>query len=388
MLPLKNVKVLDLTIMGGYTGMELADYGAEVIKVESESGDYTRKLAPFKDGVSVWQSFIDRGKKSIILDLESDKDRGILKELIKSVDVIVENFKPGKMEGLGVGYEALCSINPKLIYAKFNSFDGDGGMEDYTAYDVIAQAKSGVVDVTGFPSPNKPSKMGVSVGAHYTSTYLASAIIFALYHSRATGKGQMIDVSMIESLFSITEDKMAICDFSENEATRTGNAHPSINPYDILKCKDGYVALGISTDNQWEKFCVEFNLEEWINDPRYSDNLNRGLNYFGDLREKLEDYLTENYTKAEITEKFSKIKVPAAGCNTVLEAMNQEQLKIRNMIVKVEDKRIGNIDMVGKTIKFHDNKDEKIKSAPILGENNNEIYQTMLSKEFLDILGK
>ena len=381
MLPLSGVRVLDLTAVNGFAAMELADYGAEVIKVERpKGGDAVRSYPPFKKDVSLYHAFMDRGKKSITLDLKTEEGKEILKELVKKTDVLIENFRVGTMEKMGLGYDVLSKVNPKLIYGALTSYGSTGPEKDYIAYDVAVQAKSGIMDITGFKE-EAPTKVGAYIGDHYSCTYLCSAIGMALYHARATGIGQKVETSMFESLLSIVEDKIAICD-CEGEATRTGNAHPSINPYDVVKCKDGYVALGISTDDQWSKFCNEFGKPEWAVDPRYSNNTQRGLHYFGELRDKLESYLMENFTKLEIDNKCASIKVPAAGCNTIEEAINQEQIKVRNMIVSIEDQRIGEIQGVGKIIKFHgEEKVEKFKSAPILGQNNEEIYGEILTNE-------
>lgn len=383
MLPLKGVRVLDLTAVNGFAAMELADYGAEVIKVERPGvGDSIREYPPYKEGVSLYHAFMDRGKKSITLDLKTEAGKKILKKLVKTADVLIENFKTGTMDKMGLGYEVLSQINPKLIYGALTSYGSTGPYKDYIAYDVAVQAKSGIMDITGFPAPQSPMKVGAYIGDHYSCTYLCSAVMMALYHARATGVGQYVETSMFEALFSITEDKMAICDFCGKNATRTGNAHPSINPYDVVRCKDGYAALGISTDDQWYKFCIEFGKEEWLKDPNYASNEQRGVHYFGDLRDKLEEFLVENYTKAEIDEKCSKIKVPAAGVNTIEEAINQEQIKVRDMIVPVMDQRIGRVDAVGKIIKFHDeDKGIDFASAPILGQNNDEIYKAVFSDD-------
>lgn len=376
MKPLEGVKVLDLTVLNGFCTMELADYGAEVIKVERPGiGDPIRSWAPLKEGVSPYQAFLDRGKKSITLNLKSEEGKELFKELIKHVDVLVENFKVGKMDEMGLGYEVLEKINPKLVYAKLSGFGTTGPEKDYPAYDIIAQAKSGMMDITGF-SDQPPTLIGMPIGDQYACLYLSTAISMALFHVKRTGQGQKVETSMWEALFAVTEDKLTSYDIGGENPTRVGNAHPLINPYDILKCKDGHVALGVSTDRQWKSFCEEFGLDDWITNPKYCDNEARGKYYFGDLREKLEDHL-QNFTKAEVSDKCEKVGVPAAGCNTVTEAMNQEQLKVRDMIVEVNDQRIGPIKMVGKTVKFHqDNESDNVfASAPFLGEHNQEIYK-------------
>ncbi len=386
MLPLKGVRVLDLTAVNGFAAMELADHGAEVIKVERpRGGDAIRSYPPFQDDVSLYHAFLDRGKKSITLDLKTEEGKEILKELVKTADVLIENFRVGTMEKMGLGYDELSKVNPKLVYGALTSYGSTGPEKDYIAYDVAVQAKAGVMDITGFRE-EAPTKVGAYIADHYSCTYLCSAINMALYHARATGEGQKVETSMFEALLSIVEDKYAIYD-CEGEAKRTGNAHPSINPYDVVKCKDGYVALGISTDDQWSKFCNEFGKPEWTTDERYCNNSQRGKHYFGDLRDKLESYLVENFTKAEIDDKCAKIKVPAAGCNTIEEAINQEQIKVRNMRVTYQDQRLGDITTVGKIVKFHSTSGKEVfTTAPLLGEHNNEIYGELMSVEKINEL--
>lgn len=389
MLPLQGIRVLDLAVVNGFTGMEMADYGAEVIKVERpKGGDPIRDYPPFKEGVSLYHAVMDRGKKSITIDLKTEKGKEVFKELVKTADVLIENLV-GTMDKLGLGYEELSKINPKLVYAQLTGYGSTGPEKDYIAYDIAVQAKAGVLDITGFPHPSPPMRVGAYLADHYSCTYLSAAICMALFHARATGVGQKVESSMFEALFSVTEDKLAILDFCDEEPTRTGNAHPSVNPYDILRCKDGYVAFGISTDDQWQKFCIEFGKPEWATDPNYSTNERRGQHYHGDLREKLEGYLSANFGKDEITDRCAKIKVPASPCNTIEEAINQEQIKAREMLIEVDDQRIGKVTSVGKVIKFHDkDKNNGVSTAPLLGQDNDAVYGQFLSKKEIEELKK
>lgn len=383
MLPLKGIRVLDLAVVNGFTGMDMADYGAEVIKVERpQGGDPIRDYPPMKNGISLYQAVMDRGKKSITLDLKSEKGKNIFKELVKTADVLIENLV-GTMDKLGLGYDELSKINPKLVYGQLTGYGNTGPEKGYIAYDIAVQAKAGILDITGQPDPQPPMRVGAYIGDHYSCKYLTAAIEMALFYARKTGTGQKVSSSMFEALFSVTEDKLAIHDLGDKEPTRTGNAHPAINPYDIVRCKDGYMALGISTDDQWYNFCIEFDKKEWAEDPRYSTNGQRGLHYFGDLREKLENFLVENFSKDEITARCAKAKVPAAPCNTIEEAIHQEQIKARDMLIKVHDQRIGDVYTVGKIVKFHDkdNKHNGVNTAPLLGQHNDEIYGQLLSKE-------
>lgn len=379
MKPLKGMKVLDLTTLNGFATMTLADYGAEVVKVERPgSGDPIRAWGPFKDGVSPYQAFLDRGKKSISLDITTEEGKEIFKELVKHFDVVVENFRNGKMEELGLSYEELEKVNPKIILASLTGFGTVGAWKDFPAFDIIVQAKAGFMEFTGFPD-EAPTLIGFPIADQYSCLYLASAITSAYFHVLRTGQGQHVYTSMWESLFSAQEDKMMYTQLCQ-PPKRLGNAHPEINPYDIIKCKDGYMTLGISTDPQWAAFCHQFGKPEWAEDPKYKDMEPRGLNYFNDLRPKLEEFL-KDFTMAELDAGCIAAKVPAAPCNTIEMAMNDPQIKIRNMVVSVEDSRLGTVKMVGKTAKFHqDNEnDNYFESAPNLGEQNSHYYKEVLN---------
>lgn len=379
MKPLRGLRVLDLTTLNGFATMTLADYGAEVVKIERPKyGDPIRVWEPLKDGVSPYQAFLDRGKKSITLDITTEEGKGIFKELVKKFDVVVENFKYGKMERLGLGYDVLEAINPKIILASMTGFGTKGPWRDYPAFDIIVQAKTGFMEFTGFPD-EPPTLIGFPISDQYTCLYLASAISSAYFHVLRTGEGQHVETSMWEGLFSAQEDKMMYTQL-DLPPKRLGNAHPDINPYDIIQCKDGYMTLGVSTDPQWAAFCTQFGKPEWAQDPKYKEMEPRGANYFNDLRPKLEELL-KNFTMQELDEGCIAAKVPASPCNSVLMAMNDPQIKLRNMVVEVEDKRLGKVLMVGKTGKFHqDNaQDNSFESAPDLGEHNSLYYKNMLN---------
>lgn len=373
MLPLEGIRILDLTTLSGYCGMELADYGAEVIKVETPSGgDPLRELAPLKNGASPHHVFRDRGKKSVTLNLMHPEGKELFKKLVATADAVLENFAPGTMEKLGLGYEDLSAIKPSLVYGRVSAYGSTGPETDIPQSDLIAQAKSGVMHFTGFPE-NPPTRIGFSISEHYAASFLASAVCVAIYYARNTGEGQMVETSLCGSAIAVSEDKVITWGADGEDPMRTGNAHPLINPYDILKCKNGYVAMGISSDAQWTKFCKAFNTPEWDEDEKYCSNLVRGYHYFGDLRNKIED-LFSNYTMQEIAAICDEHLIPGTMCSTTREALEEPQLQVRNMIVSVEDESIGKLNMPGKPVKFVGEEEEPLKAAPSLGEHNAEIY--------------
>ncbi|MGL5380580.1 CaiB/BaiF CoA transferase family protein [Clostridium sp.] len=381
MKPLRGMKVLDLTTLNGFATMTLADYGAEVVKVEMPgSGDAIRGWGPpFIDDVSVYHTFLDRGKKSITLDLRVEEGKDVFKELVKEFDVVIDNFRFGKMDDLGLGYEVLEDINPKIIMASLTAFGNKGPWRDQIAFDAIIQAKTGFMDFTGF-ADEPPSLIGFPIADQYSCLFMHSAVVAAYFHMLRTGEGQKVETSMWESLFAAQEDKLMYTELFNQPSTRIGNAHPEINPYDIIKCKDGYMTLGISTDPQWEAFSYEFGMDDWVKNPKYNELEARGVNYFGDLRNQIEE-LFDKLTCNEIDERCKKVKVPASPCKSSVEAKDDIQLKLRNMVVEVEDQRIGKIPMVGKTAKYHqDNEyDNEFDSAPLLGQHNIRYYKELLN---------
>ena len=373
MLPLEGIRILDLTTLSGYCGMELADYGAEVIKVETPNGgDPLRELAPLKNGASPHHVFRDRGKKSVTLDLLRPEGKELFKKLAATADAVLENFVPGTMEALGLGYEEISAINPSIVYGRISAYGSTGEETNVPQSELVAQAKSGIMHVTGFPE-NAPARIGFSISERYSASFLSSAVCVAIYHAKDTGRGQMVETSLCGSAIAISEDKVITYGAEKEDPMRTGNAHPQINPYDILKCKNGFVAMGISSDHQWGKFCDAFDRQEWKTSEKYCSNFVRGVNYFGDLRGKIEE-LFEGYTMQEIAAVCDEALIPGTMCGTTEEALQEPQLHERNMIVTVEDANIGGLGMPGRPIKFVGEAEEALNTAPGLGEHNAEIY--------------
>lgn len=368
MKPLEGVRVLDLTTINPFTGTEFADYGAEVIKVERPgSGDTIRDYPPFQDGVSVYHCYTDRGKKSITLDLRSDKGKEILKTLVKDADVLMENFKFGTMEKMGLGYEVLRKINPALVYGKLSSYSSTGPQREYIAYDIAVQAQTGIMDATG-DADGEPSRVGCYVSDHLSCTYLGTAILMALYHAKKTGVGQRVEASMFDSVLSVMGEKVAALNCGVT-ASRTGHFHDAFAPYDILPCRDGHVALAITDDAGWQSFCTAFDRAEWAG-GEYAENEGRRAAYEGKLRHALTE-LFAPLSRVEIEARCTAVGVPAGPVNTMEEAIASPHIGARNMLPVVTDQRIGGVTTVGKVIRF-DGEDgsDTFPSAPLLGQDN------------------
>ncbi len=370
MKPLEGVKIVDFTQAhaGSLATMILADFGAEVIKIERAGvGDLARYWAPMKDGNSAYYAHLNRGKKSISLNAYSQEGKEILFKLIKEADVICENFKYGSMERMGLSYEEVKKINPSIIYASLNGFGQTGPLKENIGLDLQLQAMSGLMDRTGFPD-GPPTKVGAAFGDHLSGTYMALAVNLALVNRKKTGEGNKIDISILDSLFSILEAAPVTYCLRGSVPERVGNSYPSISPYDSFKTNDGYVSIGVSTDDQWFRFCEALGMDDLAKDERYMTNESRGDYYESGLKQAIEE-VTGKMSKFEVEEKLRQYKLACGAVCTVTEAMESEQVKEREMLVEVDDKALGKITVPGTVIKMYGTPGGISDGAPLLGEH-------------------
>lgn len=370
MKPLEGVKIIDFTQAhaGSLATMILADFGAEIIKIERAGvGDLARYWAPMKDGNSAYYAHLNRNKKSISLNAYTPEGKEILFKLIKDADVICENFKYGSMDRMGLSYDEVKKINPSIIYASLNGFGQTGPMKESIGLDLQLQAMSGLMDRTGFPD-GPPTKVGAAFGDHLSGTYMALAINLALVNKKKTGKGNRIDIAILDSLFSILEAAPVTYCLRRYIPERVGNSYPSISPYDSFKTNDGYVSIGISTDNQWVRFCEALGMDDLAKDERYLTNETRGDNYETGLKQSIEK-VTSTMSKFEIESKLREYKLACGAVCTVGEAMISDQVKEREMLVEVEDKALGKIEIPGTVIKMYGTPGGITEGAPLLGEH-------------------
>lgn len=376
MLPLTGVRILDFSQGHGASAasMQLLDFGAEVIKVENiDSGDYARNWEPIKNGESTYFAMLNKGKKSIAVNLKHDDGVNIIKHLIKEVDIVLSNFRPQTMEKYGLGYEALSELNDEIIYVEVSGFGNDSKFSKYPAYELIVQAASGILDVTGFQD-GPPMKIGVNVANYFTANYVSIAINMALIAREKLKKGQKIEISMTDAMFSGLEDKLAHFSVANAMPIRVGNAHPMIAPYDTFITKDGYIAFGVSTDAQWKNFCIAIGKEKWLEIEKYSNNESRGNHYFGDLRPLLEEY-TMTKTCDEIIEILNGV-VPMGKVNTVEDIVKHPQIEAREMLTECKTKNGESIIIPGIPIKFHGKDNTMIKNSPSLGQHTYEVLRS------------
>lgn len=373
--PLKGIKVVDLTrvLAGPFCTMMLADMGAEVIKIERPgSGDDSRAFGPHQKGESAYFMSINRGKKSLTLDLKADRGKDVLKRLIKNADVLVENFKPGVMKKLGLGYEALKEINPKLIYCASSGFGQTGPYSARPAYDLIIQGMGGLMSITG-PDDSTPTKVGSSIADIFAGVFSTIGILGALHHRHQTGKGQMVDVAMLDCMVAILENAVARYTATGEDPVPIGNRHPSIAPFTSVKTSNGFLNIACGNDLLWKKFCEVICRSELAEDERYLTNADRCKN-MDELIPTLNDTLGENTTEFWL-EKLEQAHVPAGPINRISEVLKDPQVQARNMLLELMHPVVGQIKVPGTPVKFSDTFAEITEPAPVLGEHSRLILR-------------
>ncbi len=378
--PLEDIVVLDLTrvLAGPYCSMILANLGAKIIKVEKpKTGDDSRSFGPYKNGQSAYFVSLNRGKKSIAIDLKKPEGKQIIKELTKVSDVVLENFRPGTTRKLGLSYDVLCKINPRVIYAAVSGFGHSGPYSEKPAYDMIAQALGGIMSITGQPG-GEPTRVGSSIGDIIAGMFGTIGIISALYERVFTGKGQMVDVAMLDGQVAVLENAIARYAINGEVPGPIGSRHPSITPFGGFKTKDSWVIIACGNQAIWERFCKVVNREDLLEVEEFKTNEKRTENY-----EKIKPILGEIIIQ-KTTEEWLKIfesgSVPASAINTVDKLFNDPQVKARKMIIQTEQPGMGKIYVAGNPIKLSTLTDEVVtEPAPKIGEHTVEILQSFLN---------
>lgn len=380
--PLDSIKVLDLTriVAGPYCTMILGDLGADVIKVENPNGgDESRKWGPpFVNGTKETCYFVclNRNKRSICVDLKSNEGKNIIYDLAKSCDVLVENYVPGKLDSLKLGYMDIKSIAPHLIYCSITGYGSVGKYNKRPGYDVIAASLGGFLHITG-PEKGDPVKAGVAVTDLATGLYAHGAIMAALISRMKTGKGQKIDCNLlstqIASLINIGSNYLN----AGNEAKRWGTAHESIVPYQTFSTSDGYLTIGTGSDAQFHDLCKRIDKEELIKNPKFTTNKTRVEN-----RVELIDILQETLkcrTKIEWMEKFVGATFPCGPVNTLEEVFDDPHVKSIGLVENVEHPIAGNIKLVGPPVRYSRSSVKIRRPPPLLGQHTDEILNEILN---------
>jgi CoA:oxalate CoA-transferase len=370
---LNNLKIIDLTrvLAGPYCTMILADLGADVIKIEiPEKGDDSRHFGPYINEESAYFMSLNRNKKSITLNLKSTKGKEILKELIKDADIIVENFRPGTMEKLGLDYKILKEINPQIIYASSTGFGHTGPYSERPAYDGVIQAMGGIMSITG-QQDGEPTRVGPSIGDIFSGVFTAIGILSAVNKRNETGKGSFVDVAMLDCQVGILENAIARYYATGISPKPSGNKHTSIVPFEPFDTMDGEIVIAAGNDNLWKKLCKSIEMEELIEDDRFNTNPLRNKNY------EILKPIIQNVIKNKSTDEWNKIfvdaGVPCGPINDIEMVVNDEQVKARNMIQEVNHPKAGINKIPGIPIKISGNDDSINSPAPTLGQHTEEI---------------
>lgn len=369
---LEGVTVIDFTqaYSGPFCTMQLADFGARVIKIERRGyGDQAREWTPINDkGESGYFAAINRGKESISLDISKPEGQEIIRRLVKDADIVVENFKVGTLAKMGLSYEDLRKVNPEIIFASISGYGQNGPWAKLAAYDNVIQAMCGMMEMTGF-ADDVPTKVGPALGDNFTGLTMALGIVMAYYHKLNTGKGQYLDVSMMDTLFGMMESPILTKELLGKELTRCGNTDPTLCPYDVYPCQDGYFSAGLAagSDAEWKRFCTAINMPELLEDARFATNELR-LEHYDILTPILTEYF-KTKTKAELTEAFNANNIPSSPVNTIPELMDHPQLKARGMLVPMRDDGVGDYLAMGNPMLLSETPAVLEKGAPSMGRD-------------------
>ena len=370
------LKVVDLTtaLNGPFCTMFLGDYGADVIKIEPVGGEQSRSWGPIdeKSGESGFYGFVNRNKKGCTLNLKSEKGLEMFYELVKDADVLVENYRGGVTERLKIDYDTIKKINPNIIYASGSGFGQYGPITHRPCYDIVAQAMGGMLNLTGFKE-NDPVKVGPSFADHVAGIYLMVGVGMALYHREKTGEGQHIDVSMFDVIFSLLENAIVNYTMGGFIPERNGNVDPSIAPFDVYACKDGFVALGVGNDKLFNKFANIIGHQELLEDERYKDNVSRCDNYIPDLQNLIREWCAD-YTKSEIEDIMDEAGIPCGPVLNVKEAIEHPHIQARDMMVHCEHPTVGDMYFQGCVIKLSETPGEVETAPPLVGQHNREVF--------------
>lgn len=378
--PLEGIVVLDLTrvLSGPMCCVILEDLGATVLKVEMpETGDDSRAYGPYINKQSLYFMTANRGKKSIDLNLKTQGGKDILKALVKKADVLVENYRPGVMEKLGLGYDTLKEINPKLVYAAISGFGATGPDKGRAAYDVLVQAESGLMSITGNPG-QAPVRVGYSVSDIGGALYCAIGINAALYQRSQSGLGQRIDISMLDCQFAVLESALSRYIVSGKSPEPLGNRHPTITPFQCFKASDNWFAIAAGNDNLFAKLSNVIGKPQLITDPRFITNYERSV-HLDEIGEEIQEAIGKDKMQNWI-DKLNEVGVPCAPVNNMEMVTKDRQLIARNMLVKCQDPYAGDVIVPGNPIKmtYIEEKETRV-CPPQVGQHREEILKTYTS---------
>ncbi|OLN23046.1 carnitine dehydratase [Domibacillus antri] len=375
---LEGLRVLEMgqLIAGPSASRLLAEFGAEVIKVESpKTGDPIRAWRVVENGTSLWWYVQSRNKKSITINLRESEGQQLICELVKEVDILIENFRPGTMEKWGLGYEDLKAINPRLIMIRVSGYGQDGPYRDKAGFGSIGEAMGGLRYITGYPD-RPPTRVGISIGDSLSALYAVIGALMAVYHrdTKGTGEGQVIDVALYESVFSLMESTLPEFDRAGLIRERTGSTLPGITPSNTYICADGkYVVIGANGDAIFKRLMNVMGYPEIAEDPRFENNTKRSEH--ADYLDKLIEEWTKSMPFTKVMEYLDEAKVPAGSIYSIEDIVNDAHYQAREMIREVAVEGLGTLKMPGIVPKMSETPGEIEWAGPKLGQHTDEILK-------------
>ena len=378
---LHGIRILDLSrvLAGPYCTMLMGDYGAEVIKVEIPGrGDDTRHWGPpWAGGESAYYLSTNRNKYSITLNLKHPEGQKTIKDLAKISDIVVENFKIGTMKRLGLDYESLKIVNPRLIFCSISGYGQAGPDSHRPGYDFVTQAEGGIMSITG-PKEGPPYKVGVAIADIVTGLFAASAILAALHHREKTGEGQYIDVALMDAqvawLANVAQNYLV----SGEMPQRYGNAHPNIVPYEVFPTEDGYVAVGIGNDAQYQRFCDVADCPELWQEPKYQTNASR-VEHRDELIPQLQSVFRKQSTSWWL-DLLRQEKISAGSINNIQQVLTDPQVLSRQMVQSITHPTAGEVKLLGPVAKFSHTPAKIQSHPPLLGEHTRVVLGDLLGR--------
>lgn len=378
MKALQGMVVIDFTqaFSGPFCTMQLADFGATVIKIERPYiGDQSREWTPFSNGYSGYYASINRNKYGIAVDNASPEGGEIIKELIKNADIVVENFKVGTLEKFGLGYEDIREVNPQIIYASISGFGQTSSLKKLPAYDNVIQSVTGFQSITGFPE-TVGVRCGSAVGDSFTGMNCALAILMAYRRKIETGQGCRIDISMFDCIFGILEPHILSNTVNNESHERAGNSDKYLfSPCDVYECKDGWFSIGITNDNDFAEFCRITGKEELLENEKFATNSARCANN-DELTEAISGYFKDK-TRKQLEDIFTEIGIINAPLLTIPEIVDHEQTRARNMIVEMDDPGVGKYFTTGNPMHLSETPASYDKGAPLMGQDTAAVLKAI-----------
>jgi formyl-CoA transferase/CoA:oxalate CoA-transferase len=384
--PLDGITIIDLTrvLSGPYCTMLLADMGARVIKIEQPgTGDDTRGWGPpFLDGESAYFLSINRNKESVTLNFKRPGGRQILDQLLERADVIVENFRPGTLEPLSLDYESLARRFPRLVYGSISGFGHSGPRREEAGYDAIIQAEGGLMSITG-DADGPPYRLGVAIADIASGMFAAHGIVLALYARERTGRGQHVDVAMLDSVTALLTYQAALVFATSRPPRRLGNRHPMITPYETFDAADGEFVVAVGNDDQWRRFCAATGLSDLADDTRFARNRDR-VSHYTELRPLIAAALGAR-PRAFWMESLTRAGVPTGSVRGIDEVLADPQIAAREMVVELMHSTAGALKQLGVPIKLSETPGTLETPPPLLGQDTVRVLTDELGLSAADV---